>query len=72
MAQKTSVGTRIVEIREGLGISQAELARKLEISPGSLWRYEHDKVTPGHDMLVKLAGALSCSVADIADKPEAA
>ena len=72
MDREKSLGARIVALRERLGKSQAGLARELDISPGSLWRYEQDKVTPGHDMLVKMAGALQCSVADIADLPEEA
>lgn len=42
----SSIGTRLKELRKGLGLTQAELAEKLNISKSAIVQYEGDKRKP--------------------------
>lgn len=41
---KTGIGKRIAERRKQLGLSQAELARKLGMNSSTIWRYERGEI----------------------------
>lgn len=49
------LGTRIATLRQGLGLSQAELARKLHISASAVGMYEQGRREPSVDTLIALA-----------------
>ncbi len=49
------LGTRIAALRREAGISQAELARRLQVSPSAIGMYEQGRREPSAQMLVKLA-----------------
>lgn len=53
-------GDRIRTARETRDITQAELARMLDISPQQLSQWEGEKVTPGQDNLVRICNVLQC------------
>ena len=53
---------KISEIRKEKGISQKELAKFLNISPGNLCEWEKGKVEPNIFALKKLADFFECSV----------
>ena len=55
---RASFARAIVARREALNLRKGELARRLEMSLGSLWKYEHGEVTPGRDMVRRFADAL--------------
>lgn len=58
--------------REALGISQAELARRLGMSRGRYNNYEHGLRTADYETLLKLSEELGCTVEDLIrpDDPE--
>ena len=61
----TIVGTNISRRRRNLGLTQAELAEKLNIGGDSLSRVENGLVAPRFQRLEDIAALLECSVADL-------
>lgn len=55
------LGHRIAFLRHNNGLSQAELARNLNISPSTLGMYEQGRRNPPNDILVELARQLQVS-----------
>lgn len=55
------LGHRIAFLRHKNGLSQAELARELNISPSTLGMYEQGRRNPPNDILVALARRLQVS-----------
>lgn len=49
------LGARIAVLRRSAGLSQAELARRLGISPSAVGMYEQGRREPAADMLVAMA-----------------
>lgn len=49
------VGARIAVLRRSAGLSQAELARRLKVSPSAVGMYEQGRREPAADILVALA-----------------
>lgn len=60
-AHDMPLGERIRALRTEHGWSQADLAAKLGADTGQISRYETAKMTPGADVVVKLAEALDVS-----------
>ena len=52
------LGERIALLRRSRGLSQAELARRLKISPSAMGMYEQGRREPSVQILVQLAAAL--------------
>ena len=52
------LGARIAALRREAGLSQAELASRLQVSPSALGMYEQGRREPSADTLVKLAREL--------------
>lgn len=50
------MGPRIAALRRQLRMSQAELARRLNISPSAVGMYEQGRREPSAELLVALAG----------------
>lgn len=48
-------------LREELGLTQEELAEKIDVSLPQINRYEHGKNNPTSDIIVKIAVALNTS-----------
>ena len=63
------VGVTIREYREGLGRSQAELARLVGSPQTSVSRWERGLVAPGAETLRKLAVVFNCRMDDITPPP---
>lgn len=55
------LGPRIAALRRQAGMSQAELARILQISPSTVGMYEQGRREPGAELLVAMADAFSVS-----------
>ena len=53
------------EIRLTRGMSRIELARRVGLTENAIYLYETQKRKPDYEMLLKLAGALNCTVSDI-------
>jgi len=62
---KTILGARIRERRRGQGMTQAELARRLEISPSYLNLIEHNKRGIAGGLLRRTADALGLDLEDL-------
>lgn len=52
------LGTRIAALRREAGLSQAELAQRLQVSPSALGMYEQERREPSIQTLVKLSREL--------------
>jgi hypothetical protein len=59
------LGARVRELRRQAGLSQAELARRLEISPSYLNLIEHNKRRIAGALLRRTAAALDVAVDDL-------
>jgi transcriptional regulator with XRE-family HTH domain len=57
-----SLGERIQELRKALGLSQIDLANKIEVSKAQMSRYENQGIQPPANVLNKMADALNTSV----------
>lgn len=55
-----SIGSRIKERREELGLKQSELAKLVGVSSGSIGNYECGVSAPNEKILFKLFEALNC------------
>ena len=55
-----SIGTRIKERREELGITQVELATRLGVSKGAVGNYETDANSPKASIMYKIFDILQC------------
>jgi len=60
--RRIHLGKRIKDLRTGRELSQAELARMLNITPSALCQIENDQVQPSLPVLLNLSQALRCSV----------
>lgn len=56
---------RVRERRRALGLSQQALAEKAALNPAYLGRLERGEVSPGLDMLARVAEALGCAPAQL-------
>lgn len=56
------LGERIAAVRSKLGWSQAELARRLNISPSTVGMYEQGRREPSIEMVVLLSEVLGVSI----------
>jgi len=54
------VGTRVRELRGESGMTQAELARRLEITPSALCQIENNQVYPSLPLVLDLSRLLGC------------
>ncbi len=61
-ARELRIGDRIREHRVGKGLSQAELARMLDVTPSALCQIENNQVHPSLPLLLDLALHLGCSL----------
>lgn len=56
------LGTRIASLRQGRGMSQQELARRLHISPSAVGMYEQGRREPSVDTLIALSREFGVSL----------
>jgi transcriptional regulator with XRE-family HTH domain len=57
----TDLGNRIQELRKKAGLSQIELAIRIEVSKSQMIRYENKGVQPPADILNKMADVFNTS-----------
>ena len=55
-------GLRLKKLRDAKGLSQKELAQKLGVSKGTVYRYENNTQSPSLDNAAKLALLLDTSL----------
>ena len=55
-----SIGSRIKQRREELGLTQPQLAKMIGVSKGSIGNYESEISCPNENILIKLFSALDC------------
>jgi transcriptional regulator with XRE-family HTH domain len=60
-----AVGRRIAKLRRAAGLTQEELARKINVSHDAVRKWETGRREPGLHMAEKLARALRCSIDDL-------
>lgn len=68
-----AIAQRVKLLRESMGISQLELAKKLKTTQSSVNRYENDQVNVPHDLLLKYADFFDVSLDYLygrTDKPQ--
>lgn len=58
----STLGKRIQELRKNAGLTQQELAKKIDISHPQIVRYETKDVQPPADVLGKIAGVFGVSI----------
>lgn len=59
------VGKKIKQFRVENGLTQAELAKKIGVSPSAVGMYEQNRREPDGDTLRKLAAVLGCSTDEL-------
>lgn len=55
------LGARLKEMRKMINLSQSQVARRLNLSPGTISGYELDTKTPSLEVLSDLAILYNCS-----------
>ena len=60
-----SLSNKIKEFREKAGLTQEELAEKLEVQRNTVWRWENKKANLKADMLQRLATVLNIPSAEL-------
>ena len=60
---KVSIGERITELRNKQDMSQAELARAMDVSRQAVSKWENDQTAPDTIKLILLAEVLNTEVA---------
>lgn len=58
---------KIRQLRAELGLTQAELARRLQVSPSTVGMYEQGRRMPDGRMLTRIAAVLECSTDELLD-----
>ena len=58
MTSQTTMGSRIEQARNQVGLSTAQLARRIAVKRQTLENWENDRSEPRADRLMKLAGVL--------------
>ena len=53
---------RLKELRNEKGLTQKELAKKIDSTDKSIWAYENNVAIPPLDVLLKLADVFECSI----------
>ena len=56
------LGSRIAALRRGAGMSQADLAQKLKISPSTVGMYEQNRREPSVEILAQLSQVFGVSI----------
>lgn len=64
----TDVGNKIKEIRTRLGISQKELADKVDLTPSFISQLENNQISPSLSSFLQIAEALGISPTDLLQK----
>lgn len=65
-------GDRIKSLREAQGLSQRDVAERLQISESQVYRYEKDEIEPRADVVVKFASYFNVStdyLLGVSDEP---
>lgn len=62
-----NIGAAIKNIRNNKGMSQTELAEKVNITQSMLCQIERGSKSPSLPLSVELAGALGCTINDIVE-----
>lgn len=70
MKRGPSIGERIVRAREAAGIGQAEMARRLNVSTATVFRWEHDKVEVPVERLRQVAELTKVPVSELIPEGE--
>lgn len=63
------IGPRLREIRKSLGLTQEQLALRIDMPKGTLVNIEQGRTIPSWETVVKLAKALGVSCAEFMKKP---
>ena len=63
--------TNIKQIRKARGLTQAQLAKLIDVSESMVSQYESGKKFPSFETLLKMGEAFDCSVSDILDDRKA-
>jgi len=58
-------GSRLRELRNSRGMTQAELAHQAHVTASYVWRLESGGAAPGIDLVERLAAALGTTAADL-------
>jgi transcriptional regulator with XRE-family HTH domain len=61
LPRRSTFGTRVCDIRNALGMTRAEFARRVETSPPSTWGWEKNGVIPRKKMVRRIATELGVS-----------
>lgn len=65
-----TIGDRIAQKREALGLNQSELARRLGVSPQAVQKWEAGVATPRHNKLTEIASVLETRAAYLVEGEE--
>ena len=60
------MGSRLKRLREGAGMSQSQLARRIDIPLPTLKNFEQDRTIPRLDVANLIAAAIGCTLDELA------
>jgi transcriptional regulator with XRE-family HTH domain/KaiC/GvpD/RAD55 family RecA-like ATPase len=60
-----NIGTKIKELRAKIGMSQKELADRVDLTPSFISQMENNQISPSLNSFIQICNALGVSVADI-------
>ena len=60
------MGQRLKELRDRKGLTQEGVARAAGVTLGAVRKWERGTRTPSFEMAIRLAGALGCSLDELA------
>lgn len=63
-----SISENILKLREGAGVSQAELARRIGVTGAFLCQIERGLRTPSLPLAVEISKALGCSLGALVEE----
>ena len=62
IAKRKAIGSTLRRLRAGLGMSQADMAKRLGLAGGTVCNIESGKNTPSFDTLERMANVLGCTI----------
>jgi len=58
----SGVGARLGQLREEAGLTQAEVAERMQVSPAAIWKLEHGRMDPRMSTILRYGDAIGAHI----------